>query len=142
MKETLLNIQEFLESIIDDNRSTVSASSERLTASHSANSQLSIESTPSSSAFQRTGSDRNVENQCYSNTVKAWLPKISLPRCNGNSTKFFSFWESFESIVVDNNDLTPVDRFNYLKASLEGTAAKALEGLPVYERTFDAAVVW
>ena len=42
--------------------------------------------------------------------------------------------------MVDNKDLTPVDRFNYLKASLEGTAAKALEGLPVYERTFEAAV--
>ena len=141
MKETLLKIQEFLESIIDDNRSTVSTLSERLTASHHANSQQqSIESTPSSSAFQETGSDRNVQNQRHSNAVKARLPKISLPRFNGESTKFFSFWESFESIVVENKDLTPVDKFNYLKASLEGTAAKALEGLPVRERTFDAAV--
>eukprot|EP00795_Rhopilema_esculentum_P005795 gene5795-11085_t len=61
-------------------------------------------------------------------------------RFNGDSPKFFSFWESFQSIVVDNKDLTRVDKFIYLKALLEGTAAKALEGSPVDKQAFDEAL--
>ena len=71
---------------------------------------------------------------------KSKLPKIPLPKFNGEITKFFPFWESFESIIDRNESLTQVDKFNYLQSSLEGTAARALEGLPVRELTYDTAV--
>ena len=44
------------------------------------------------------------------------LPKISLPKFDGNIIKWQSFWDSFESAVHNNETLSNVQKFNYLKS--------------------------
>ena len=39
-----------------------------------------------------------------------------------------------------NTDLTKIDKFNYLVSLLEGTASRAIAGLPITEENYDAAV--
>ena len=83
------------------------------------------------------GGSHNSQRNSWS---KVKLPKLELPKFNGEITKFFSFWDSFESMIGTNEDLSSIDKFNYLQRSLRGEAQTALEGLPIRDRTYDAAV--
>ena len=69
-------------------------------------------------------------------TTKPCLPKLVLPKFNGEITKFKSFWDSFDSAVNKNADLSSVDKFNYLRALLEGQAARAIQGLTLSETNY------
>ena len=72
-------------------------------------------------------------------TTKPRLPKLVLPKFNGEITKFNSFWDSLDSAVNKNADLSSVDKFNYLHALLEGQAAGAIQGLTLSESNYQAA---
>ena len=54
--------------------------------------------------------------------------------------KFCSFWESFESTVDCNPSLSTIDKFNYLKALLENSAARSVQGLSLTEANYPAAI--
>ena len=78
-------------------------------------------------AVSRSGSYEDLEATARSDetvyTIKSKLPKITLPRFSGEITKFRAFWDSLESAVDKNPSLYAVDKFNYLNALLEGSAA-------------------
>ena len=60
------------------------------------------------------------------------LPKISLKPFNGDIIKFYAFWESFESTVHNNEELSAVDKLNYyLHSLLDTAAANWIQGLPL-----------
>ena len=71
--------------------------------------------------------------------TKPKLPKITLPRFSGEVTKFQPFWDRFESAVDKNMSLSPVDKFNYLHALVEGPAARSIQGLQLTEVNYEAA---
>ena len=73
-------------------------------------------------------------------TTKSRLPKIVLAKFKGEVTQFRSFWDRFESTVHLNPVLTKIDKFNYLTSLLEGSASRAIAGLPITEKNYDAAV--
>ena len=50
--------------------------------------------------------------------VKPKLPKLQLPEFTGDITRFKTFWDSFNSAIHMNTELSPIDKFNYLKALL------------------------
>ena len=58
------------------------------------------------------------------------LPKIQLPTFNGGLQRWQGFWDIFHS-SVDEQALPKVMKFNYLKGTLRGAAATAIEGIPV-----------
>ncbi|XP_044172645.1 uncharacterized protein LOC114972132 [Acropora millepora] len=68
------------------------------------------------------------------------LPKLTLRRFKGDVTQFRTFWDTFESAVHSNPGLTKIDKFSYLVSLLEGSASRAIEGLPVTEENYDSAV--
>jgi len=68
------------------------------------------------------------------------LPKLVLPKFRGDMTMWTSFWDSYKSAVHDNDGITPIDKFNYLKSVLEGPAARCIEGLPVTGENYTNAV--
>ena len=47
-------------------------------------------------------------------SAKPKLPKINLKHFNGYIIKFYVFWESFESTIHKNEEMSAVDKFNYL----------------------------
>ena len=67
------------------------------------------------------------------------LPKLNLPRFNGDITKFQPFWQSFKCAVDSHESLTGIQKLTYLINSLEGPAFKALEGLDIIESNYEKA---
>ena len=47
--------------------------------------------------------------------AKARLPKLSLPKFR-DVTKWSTFWDSFQSAIHDNREISKVDKFNYLNS--------------------------
>jgi len=61
-----------------------------------------------------------VTEHSLSAAPKPKLPKLVLPRVKGDITMFQSFWDSFQSAVNHNLALSNINKFNYLKALLDG----------------------
>ena len=57
-------------------------------------------------------------------SVEAKLPRLELPKFNGNPLEWTAFWDQF-SAVVDNTDLPDVSKLSYLQSLLGGE-----QGLP------------
>jgi len=68
------------------------------------------------------------------------LPKISLPRFNGDPVKWTSFWDSYQSAIQLNSELTEVDMFNYLLSLLEHTAFDAIAGFTLSAANYQQAI--
>ena len=144
VQETIANIKEFLEEQTKpDAGSVTSRHTQRTRSVHS----QAASTRPSSPALSDGGNSQAAHSEHNSIgssarhfSAKVKLPKIPLPKFNGDITKYFSFWDSFQSMIDSNEDLSSVDKFNYLQRSLEGAAARAIEGLPLRERTYAAAV--
>ena len=71
--------------------------------------------------------------------IKAKLPKIVLKKFQGDPIQYNPFWDAFSSAVDENQQLSDVDKFNYLKNLLEGPAAAAIKGLPLTADNYGAA---
>lgn len=74
------------------------------------------------------------------NQFKAKLPKLILPIFRGDVTTRTGFWESYKSAVHDNESISKLDKFNYLRSLLEGTASRAIQGLALSSSKYDSAV--
>ena len=68
------------------------------------------------------------------------LPKISLPHFHGDLLRWTAFWDSFESAVHSNDRLSVIEKFNYLRSLLEGTAYDAVAGLALSAVNYEQAV--
>ena len=68
------------------------------------------------------------------------LPKLSLPKFKGNITNWKTFWDSFQSAIHNNKDISDIDKFNYLNSLLEGTAACYIKGLTISEANYKSAI--
>ena len=68
------------------------------------------------------------------------LPKLSLPTFSGNPLNWQTFWDSFEAAVHNNPHLTGVEKFNYLRAQLDGDAAKTVGGFPLTNANYDQSI--
>lgn len=68
------------------------------------------------------------------------LPQIILPKFNGNQDSWLNFRNLFTSLVIDNNQLSDVERLHYLHASLTDealilsqTAVNTVDFQPIWE---------
>ena len=75
-----------------------------------------------------------------SHSTRVKLPKLALRSFNGNITTWTTFWDSFESSIHNNTDLSEIDKFNYLKSLLEGTAREAISGLTLTSTNYKEAI--
>lgn len=75
------------------------------------------------------GSDHNSSHTIKSNNnnqlVK--LPTIQLPKFNGSYHDWLEFRDTFISLIHSNTDIDNINKFHYLRASLEGTAAVVIQ---------------
>lgn len=79
---------------------------------------------------QTTQSSQSNFNVLGSNTQGIQLPTIALPKFKGDYNSWLEFKHLFESLVHTNNCIsTPIAKYHYLKASLEGEAAKIIQSL-------------
>ena len=73
-------------------------------------------------------------------TDRVKLPKISLPHFRGNPIRWTAFWDCFESAIHRNDRLSHIDKFNYLRSLLEGTAYDAIAGLALSAANYEEAI--
>ena len=71
---------------------------------------------------------------------KVKLPKLTLSHFNGNLVKWTASWDLYESAIHSNNELSEVDKFNYLRSLLEGSAFEAIRGLTLSAANYQDAV--
>jgi hypothetical protein len=57
------------------------------------------------------------------------LPEIQLPIFNGSFTEWVTFRDSYKSLIHENEHLSAVQRFHYLRSSLKGEARMTIEHL-------------
>ena len=68
------------------------------------------------------------------------LPKLVLRKFTGDQTEWTTFWDSFESTVHTNPELTSVDKFNYSHSLLDKAAAEAVSGLKLTAANYEEVV--
>ena len=97
-----------------------------------------ISLTPTREVSPPNSLDRsNSESMNFRQQVR--LPKINLPRFNGDITRFQSFWQSFKCSIDENETISDVHKMNYLMSLLEGPAYKALQGFEVTDENYNHA---
>ena len=88
---------------------------------NSTNSTIIDSGEQSSSASQsevNTNTSQSTAITSATTNVKPKLPKLNLPKFEGDVTKWNTFWDSYESTIHKNDGITKVDKFNYLSSLL------------------------
>jgi len=83
---------------------------------------------------------RNLNQHIIFKSAGLRLPTIELPKFNGDVSSWLSFRDIFESLIHRNETIDSVQRFYYLKASLEGSAAQTIKSLEFSIANY--AVAW
>ena len=72
--------------------------------------------------------DTSVASSLSSKQASVKLPKIVLKKFDGNPTNFQSFWDSYNTAIHENEDISDVNKMAYLFGLLEGPAYSAVKG--------------
>lgn len=67
------------------------------------------------------------------------LPTISLPKFSGLWKDWLAYRDTFSSLVDSNVDLSDINKFHYLRASLEGTAAIVIQSIELSAKNYSIA---
>jgi hypothetical protein len=70
---------------------------------------------------------------------KIKLPTIEIPKFAGRITKFKHFYDTFNSLIINNKALDDVQKFHYLLSSVTSEARQLIENLPVTQQNFHVA---
>ena len=98
-----------------------------------------VPSTTQTQNLEQT-SPRRDQTAVKSGETKIRHPKITLKKFNGDITSWTSFWDSYESSIHLNSELTDIDKFNYLRSLLEHSALEAISGLTLLSANYEEAV--
>ena len=71
-------------------------------------------------------SDPQSTSNQSSSQKKVKLPKLLLHNFHGSVTDLFPFWESFDSAINQNSDLSEIEKFQYLRSLLQGSALNVI----------------
>ncbi|XP_055522593.1 uncharacterized protein LOC129716781 [Wyeomyia smithii] len=67
------------------------------------------------------------------------LPDIKLPTFSGNLMQWITFRDSFRSLIHNNKSLSAIDKFTYLRASVNGEALQEIQTIELTEVNYDVA---
>lgn len=99
-----------------------------------------INPTPISNPSAPVHRQDSDQNQSTREAVNIKLPKLSIPMFYGDSSQWLNFWNSFESAIHNNDSLSKIDKFNYLRAHLGSIAASTIEGFSLSNQNYDIVI--
>ncbi|XP_066260797.1 uncharacterized protein [Euwallacea similis] len=67
------------------------------------------------------------------------LPVISLPTFSGDYKDWLGFRDTYVSLIHNNHSLNQIQKFHYLRASLQGVASQVLDTLEFTDNNYDVA---
>ncbi|XP_055645590.1 uncharacterized protein LOC129782412 [Toxorhynchites rutilus septentrionalis] len=70
---------------------------------------------------------------------KVKLPEINLPVFSGKIREWVTFRDTFRSLIHNNTQLTPMDRFTYLRSSLSGDALQKISSIEQTAANYEVA---
>lgn len=74
---------------------------------------------------------------CVHNNIK--LPIIQLPKFSGSYDNWLEFHDTFTSLIHNNDDIDNINKFHYLRASLEGSAAVVIQSIEFSSANYSIA---
>ncbi|GBM30672.1 hypothetical protein AVEN_204466-1 [Araneus ventricosus] len=82
--------------------------------------------------------ETNVIPYKTENNVK--LPQITICTFNGDCSEWLNFYNSFEVAIHNNESLSKIEKFTYLKSYLRGTALTAISGFSLTNENYDSSI--
>lgn len=79
----------------------------------------------------------NVDPQYNLNNIK--LPTIELPKFDGKYEAWLEFRDTFESLIHENINITKIQKFHYLRASLQNEAAQVIRSIEFCSDNYENA---
>ena len=73
-------------------------------------------------------------------SLRVRLPKLELKRFDGNILNWQTFWDRFSSSVHNQENISDIDKFSYLKGLLSDSANECISGLTLSSGNYEAAV--
>ena len=86
------------------------------------------------------GTSPDKPQQPQHKTVRAKLPKLEVKRFGGGPCEWQEFWDCFESSVHNNEGLSDIDKFSYLRGMLDEPAKSAIAGFSLTTANYQSAV--
>ncbi len=71
---------------------------------------------------------------------KSTLPKLQLPKFGGDLLEWSTFWGLYEAAVHNNQSISEIEKFSYLKCQLQNDAKSCIDGLPLTPENYISAV--
>lgn len=81
-----------------------------------------------------------AQNIAHQPTISVKLPALDLPKFSGSYNEYLQFFDTFKSLIEQNQSLSKVQKFYYLKSCLVGEAQKITQSLEVTEQNYDIAL--
>lgn len=79
----------------------------------------------------------SIQTPTSNTSVK--LPAIQLPQFNGNYESWLGFRDTFMSLIHDNDTISPIQKYHYLRACLEGSAYETIRALEFSASVYESA---
>ena len=98
--------------------------------------KLEILSVTPRSEVEQPGNSSSIRSM----TTRCRLPKFELPVFKGDPLAWQGFWDQFKTSIDGNDDISDIDRFNYLKRYLGGQALETISGLSLSSTNYKEAV--
>ncbi|XP_055623374.1 uncharacterized protein LOC129766804 [Toxorhynchites rutilus septentrionalis] len=91
------------------------------------------------SSSSTSASDRGSSIAEVTTFSRVKLPEIRLPSFSGKISEWIPFRDTFNSLIHQNKQLTEVDRFTYLKSSLDGDALQEIRSIELSAANYEVA---
>lgn len=91
-----------------------------------------------SSDASSINSESSVPKSTGQNIIN--LPKLNIGKFYGDSSYWLEFWSQFSNAIDNNDCLSQIDKFSYLKSLLGGSAANAISGFTLSEENYKSAL--
>ena len=75
-----------------------------------------------------------------SSEARVKLPKLEIPKFNGNIINWRGFWDQYKSAIHDNENISEVEKFTYLKSFLADSALATISGLNLNAENYKEAI--
>ena len=82
----------------------------------------------------------NRKGQVNRRRARVRLPDASVNKFGGDPTYWPEFFDTFNVAVHENENLSDMERFTYLKGYLFGEAARCIEGLTLFDVNYKEAI--
>lgn len=84
----------------------------------------------------------SVISESYSNRLQSApkLPSIPIPKFHGNFDKWLEFRDTFKSLIHNNANISEIEKFHFLRGSLESNARDILQNLEITSDNY--AIAW